>query len=310
MPQITPTSAEDCKQFIKQHREEIIAGEYDIIADQSWIDILETDELLFLFKYCAGSKLALASSRKVPPDVLSVLARDPDFGVRLFVARNENTPIFLLEKLAKDPNMDVRVSVAGNIKTPVRLFEVLARQEDHVQWAIVHNPNASPEALKIIVLNPGIKIAVARERQGQGMETPEEVFRILLSDRDRNVRKILAKLSNTPVHILEVLAKDTDPVVKEAAKKNPRYKQNSCFIAAACYGDIEAIEVKTLRAFRDKVLLPNVAGRVSCAFYYRLSSPIADWLSTHKRFAHLARKHFLDRLVRRADAFLKRHEGS
>lgn len=54
-----------------------------------------------------------------------------------------------------------------------------------------------------------------------------------------------------------------------------------CFIATACYGSLLAPEVETLRRFRDRVLAPTRAGRLFVAAYYRLSPPVAGWLTLH-----------------------------
>lgn len=58
-------------------------------------------------------------------------------------------------------------------------------------------------------------------------------------------------------------------------------KFTMCFIATAVYQDAMAPEVCALRQFRDERLLPNAVGRSFVATYYRVSPPIADWLSAH-----------------------------
>ncbi len=53
----------------------------------------------------------------------------------------------------------------------------------------------------------------------------------------------------------------------------------ACFIATAVYGDYHAPEVIALRRFRDETLQPSFPGRVFIAIYYRVSPPIAIFLS-------------------------------
>lgn len=63
-----------------------------------------------------------------------------------------------------------------------------------------------------------------------------------------------------------------------------------CFVATAALGDHDAPEVRTLRAWRDRTLLPSRAGRLFVAAYYRVSPPAARWIARHALARRAARR--------------------
>jgi hypothetical protein len=66
-----------------------------------------------------------------------------------------------------------------------------------------------------------------------------------------------------------------------------------CFIATAAFGSYHAPEVILLQKFRDRILLESEPGRLFVEFYYRVSPPIADFIShddTLKRATRLSLK--------------------
>lgn len=57
--------------------------------------------------------------------------------------------------------------------------------------------------------------------------------------------------------------------------------QGFCFIATAAYGSYDEPQVRTLRRFRDEVLLTSSWGAALVDRYYELSPPVADYLRRH-----------------------------
>jgi len=67
-----------------------------------------------------------------------------------------------------------------------------------------------------------------------------------------------------------------------------------CFIATAAYGTSTAVEIDTLRAFRDEVLLENSLGSQLVDFYYEVSPPVADFISENSLLRTLVRELLVD----------------
>ena len=62
-----------------------------------------------------------------------------------------------------------------------------------------------------------------------------------------------------------------------------------CFIATAAYGTPMAKEIEILREFRDKYLMTNPVGKGLVEFYYRVSPPIAKFITKHPSLKPIVR---------------------
>jgi uncharacterized repeat protein (TIGR02543 family) len=70
-----------------------------------------------------------------------------------------------------------------------------------------------------------------------------------------------------------------------------------CFIATAAYGSPTAEQLDILRAFRDEALLESAVGSQFVDLYYRLSPPIADFISGSSFLRTLVRELLVDPVV-------------
>jgi hypothetical protein len=70
-----------------------------------------------------------------------------------------------------------------------------------------------------------------------------------------------------------------------------------CFIATAAYGTVAAREIDVLREFRDAVLLPDSLGAEFVSLYYRISPPVANFVSQHQVLRTVVRVGFVDPIV-------------
>ena len=73
----------------------------------------------------------------------------------------------------------------------------------------------------------------------------------------------------------------------------------ACFIATACYGNYDALEVLVLRQFRDEQLLKSNMGSMLVRFYYFVSPPLATVIIKSGLLKMLMRKYFLTPIVTR-----------
>lgn len=88
-------------------------------------------------------------------------------------------------------------------------------------------------------------------------------------------------------------------LLEKAASINPRdiniqnnlnaLKSSPCFIATAAFGTPMADEVEILRVWRDQRLAYSLFGRVFVSVYYKLSPPIAKFISTRPMARTLTR---------------------
>ncbi|MGB6873625.1 MAG: C1 family peptidase [Dehalococcoidia bacterium] len=78
---------------------------------------------------------------------------------------------------------------------------------------------------------------------------------------------------------------------------NFRTAGGACFIATAAYGTPMADEIETFREFRDGYLLTNPLGRAFVDFYYRVSPPLAEFITEHPSLKPMVRVALLPAVV-------------
>ncbi len=78
---------------------------------------------------------------------------------------------------------------------------------------------------------------------------------------------------------------------------NDESSDQACFIATVVYGTPLAEEVDILRQFRDEFLLASPAGRTLVAVYYKLSPPVAGFISRHRTLRTIVRECFVNPAV-------------
>jgi len=113
------------------------------------IDI-QDDKVLqnLIAKLSIEQKLELALNTK-SPQLLELLAKEPDPRVKAGVARSDHAPKELLEQLATDSDWVVRAEVARNSNTPEKILWRLAEDPvSIVREAVIENDHAPKELLE------------------------------------------------------------------------------------------------------------------------------------------------------------------
>lgn len=85
----------------------------------------------------------------------------------------------------------------------------------------------------------------------------------------------------------------------QSSRATTREKQDSCYIATACYGSYDHSDVRVLRRFRDEHLLPSPIGKHMVTLYYTVSPKLAAWIGRNRLLSKIIRQRFLEPLVRR-----------
>jgi 3-methyladenine DNA glycosylase AlkC len=186
--------------------------------------IEESDFLLFIGKdpnktvlsrHLLGTVLALGAGPFVEPSRIARVAASTEWLVRAAVARNSGTPPNILKKLSGDPHPVVRALAAGAVGLAESRSAVV--EVEHAN-TVLDDARVTKEVQKLF---KGTKGEYARRRFAQHKNTPVALLEALAKDEHWVVRSSVAGNPNTPVAVLDALAQEWDQYVPIAVAENP-----------------------------------------------------------------------------------------
>ncbi|HET8840453.1 MAG TPA: hypothetical protein VFN35_03260, partial [Ktedonobacteraceae bacterium] len=179
-------------------------------------------------------QVSVAEHPQIPTNVLtavlSTMAQNPEWRVRVEAAWNEHTPEEILQILAGDGVWFVRQAVASNGCAPAEALRLLARDhEADVRQRVAWNPQTPAEVLGTLARNPAwqVRAIVARHPR-----ISEEILRLLAVDEEEGVRQVVAHNTSAPVEVLQNLARDHAVKVRKAVVENPQAPEDILHILA------------------------------------------------------------------------------
>lgn len=159
-----------------------------------------------------------AFNNRASLEVLEELAKSTDIYDRLAVASSKNAPVELLEILACDENNKVCLEALCNSNLPAESFVVPARCDHSNARGYVAYIRKTPVEL-LIELSEDVDDFV-RKNVAENSSTPEAVLEKLSKDKYMWVRYAVAGNSHTSKEILErLMNNDPEEFVRDNAKK-------------------------------------------------------------------------------------------
>lgn len=115
-------------------------------------------------------RLVLAGNPHTALSILTKLAHDENYKIRVRVAENPETPEHLLKELANDKHYEVRIGVAENPRVPLHLLEQLSRDEnDDVKLALAGNDKVPTNILARLVDDPNTFVSASANKTLAGL---------------------------------------------------------------------------------------------------------------------------------------------
>ncbi|MHA1732411.1 MAG: leucine-rich repeat domain-containing protein [Promethearchaeota archaeon] len=190
-----------------------------------FVDVVATEPETFelVDSLVESEKLRMLCARfpRAHPEVLSKLARDPNWITRNLVAKNPALGREAAQVLSRDADWRVRKELALNPATPRGILRALASDgNQQVRIWVQANPGVTPDILDALARDPSsdeqVLLLVA-----QHLKVSEGTLEYLSTHGTTDVKVRASEHPRVTQRVLEVLANDPAPTVRCAVAQNP-----------------------------------------------------------------------------------------
>lgn len=197
--------------------QDLRAGHWEVAKREAWDSLLDNSRQPSLSQLEYRERYA--ANPRTPPDVLDQLAQDPYPPVRVAAAKNPLCPISTASRLARDADPRVRIALAANPFCPQTVLDQMAGGTDREACLAIANRGETLSVQTELALAAS-RDRVVRTALARRVRLHKEAADVLAQDVDLAVRVQLAQ-STGLLSVIEMMARDRDPLIRRAAASNP-----------------------------------------------------------------------------------------
>ena len=172
----------------------------------------ETDESIL--KY-------LTDNSNLNHEIVDLLAKNPNTKARLYAIESSHLSFKTLIQLARDESAEVREKIAIFSNINVKIYRPSPKFDDYhdIVIRIIKHPNLPLEVWLELATDSETKVRLA---VASNITISATIIELLASDESPKVReKLISRNQNICINILERLSRDISPNVRQAVAKHP-----------------------------------------------------------------------------------------
>jgi len=207
------------------------------------------------------------------------------------------------EELKKELEVGIMYQNQNNISMAIESFNNIINEHPEcieAHWRLVQALTSAKEYEKAIITCKSLIDAYPNYKTDESLHKDfSYIFLGLgnayfgIDDKQNGIASynISKELGNPIFDEISKIAQSSS--VKKQNSANHGKQKEGCYIATACYGSYETVELLTFRKFRDEVLRQTILGRSFIMFYYFLSPYLVKLIGNNVKITRFI-KQYLD----------------